>query len=85
MDLTYLARKFLLILYNDSAKINPLHAILNSTTATASTVIRNLSPISTKLTSILKPTDPLSVVLISNVYTRVSPLEDGCTTETCRE
>jgi hypothetical protein len=43
-----------------------LHAIVNSTTVTASTVARNLSPLSTKLTNMLKTTDLLSVVIVTN-------------------
>jgi hypothetical protein len=44
------------------------HATVNSPTATALIVTRNLSPLPTKLTTILKTTDLLSVESISDVY-----------------
>jgi superoxide dismutase len=43
-------------------------SVIYTTVTTMTDTTRNLSPLSTKLTIILKTTDPLLVVLISDVY-----------------
>jgi hypothetical protein len=60
-----------------STKIKPLqvqphHAAVNSTTATASTVTRNLSPLSTRLTNILKSNGSIvSSVNFRSIYSHL--------------